>query len=51
MADNKQNDKEKPAKEKKAKLKKPGFFKGVKSEMKKVTWYSKADTTKSTVAP
>lgn len=29
--------------------KKPGFFKGVKTEAKKVTWYPKAATIKSTI--
>jgi preprotein translocase subunit SecE len=32
------------------KAKKPGFFKGVKSEFKKITWPDKKDTFKQSVA-
>ncbi len=32
------------------KTKKPGFFKGVKSEFKKITWPDKKDTFKQSVA-
>ena len=42
MADKKTNAKE-------TKPKKPSFLKSVKTEAKKVTWYSKAATTKSTI--
>lgn len=43
-------DKKNAAKEKNQATKKPGFIKSVKTEAKKVTWYSKAATLKSTVA-